>query len=700
MARKFAIGVAALAVAVGALSGCGSDDDGPPPPVANSKPSYVGTITTAVYDGNSDDLLTGGLGWDGLQSATQPALSATPTVAELRRRAIYTNYRALVDMTTNGGYGVLYGPNVSLSGAVNSTPGAGKLAGTEYLAYSLDGVKAAATLMVQVPASFNPAEPCIVTATSSGSRGVYGAVSAAGEWGLKRGCAVAYTDKGTGNGGHELATNTVTLINGLTADANAAGNASLFTASLSASELASFNTAFPHRYAFKHAHSQANPEKDWGKFTLQAIEFALYALNEQFGEPIPGSSAKAVRFTPANTTVIAASVSNGAGAAIMAAEQDNLGLIDGVVANEPQVNVLVPRSGLAIARGGTAYPASAIARPLYDYTTLANLLQPCAAHAAGNAASPLLATVPVAGATARCAELAAAGIISGADFASQAASALQALLDAGWQPESNLLHASHWGLQATPGVAVTYANAYARAKVTDNLCGFSFATTGATGAPAAPAASPMPSLFALGNGVPPTNGINVVYNNATGGAVLHTLADGNFAFAGANCLRQLWTGASSTVRDGVAQVRVSGNLRGKPAIIVHGRADALVPVNFSSRAYFGANRVVEGAASKLAYIEVDNAQHFDAFLGLAGYDTRFVPLHYYGIQALNLMWSHLRSGAALPASQVVRATPRGGTPGAAPPISVATNLPPIAINPAAGNAIVFDPATNTVRVPN
>ena len=34
-------------------------------------------------------------------------------------------------------------------------------------------------------------------ATSSGSRGVYGAIST-GEWGLKKGCAVAYTDKGAG----------------------------------------------------------------------------------------------------------------------------------------------------------------------------------------------------------------------------------------------------------------------------------------------------------------------------------------------------------------------------------------------------------------------------------------------------------------------------------------------------------------------
>ena len=688
-------------IAVGALGACGSDDDltGGLPTV-NTKPAYVGTIVTTTYNGSTDDLLTGGLGWDGLQSATPPAVSATPTARELRTRALYNNYRALVDMTTNGGYGVLYGPNVALDGTVNSAAGAGKIGGTEYLAYSLDASgKAAATLMVQVPSTFNAGTPCIVTATSSGSRGVYGAVSAAAEWGLKRGCAVAYTDKGSGNGGHELDTNTITLIDGLTANAAAAGTASLFTADLTATELAAYRTLFPNRYAFKHAHSQANPEKDWGRFTLQAIEFALYVLNEQFAPPVAGGTTKTVQFSAGNTTVIAASASNGAGASLAAAEQDSAGLIDGVVAGEPQISVRLPASRITVARGGTAYAASAIGRPLYDYTTLANLLQPCAAYAASNAASPLLAGVPLAGATGRCAALAAAGIISGADFATQANNALLALVDAGWQPESNVLHASHWSTQATPGVAVTYANAYARAKVNDNLCGFSFATTGVSGAPAAPAVSPMLTLFGNGNGVPPTNGINLVYNDATGGATQHTLADGNFAFSGANCLRNLWIAPNAVLRAGVEEVRVNGNLRGKPTIIVHGRADALVPVNFSSRAYFGTNRTVEGVASRLTYIEVENAQHFDAFLPLAGYDTRFVPLHYYNIQALNLMWYRLRAGGTLPPSQVVRTTPRGGTPGAAPAISVATNLPPISATPSAADVINFDAATRTVLVP-
>ena len=46
-----------------------------------------------------------------------------PTAAELRRLAIYSNYRALVDITTAGGYGILYGPNVLADGTVTGEEG-------------------------------------------------------------------------------------------------------------------------------------------------------------------------------------------------------------------------------------------------------------------------------------------------------------------------------------------------------------------------------------------------------------------------------------------------------------------------------------------------------------------------------------------------------------------------------------------------
>ena len=283
--------------------------------LVNRKPTYLGPMLTTSYDGNIDDLLTAGLGKTGLGGAAPLALNPlNPTPAELRKIAIFNNYRAILDITPGGGYGSLYGPNVNAQGV--ATAGEGKIAGTESIAFSDPGSgRQNVTMMVQVPSSFDVSNPCIVTGTSSGSRGVYGAIGSSGEWGLKNGCAVAYTDKGTGNGIHDLQNNTVNLQDGTRADADIAGKASIFTAHLSDRKRISFNTATPNRFAVKHAHSQQNPEKDWGKYTLQSVEFAYYVLNERYGELTRDGTRRLKKFTPANTIVIASSVSNGGGRA-------------------------------------------------------------------------------------------------------------------------------------------------------------------------------------------------------------------------------------------------------------------------------------------------------------------------------------------------------------------------------------------------
>jgi hydroxybutyrate-dimer hydrolase len=514
-----------------------------------------------------------------------------------------------------------------------------------------------------------------VTAASSGSRGVYGAIGSAGEWGLKRGCAVAYTDKGTGNGVHDLQNDTVNRYDGTRATAAAAGSDSNFTAALSAAELTAFNAATPNRFAVKHAHSGVNPEADWGTFTLQAVEFAFYVLNQQFGAPLPdGSRTKLI--VPGNTIVIASSVSNGAGAALAAAENDGLGLIDGVAVSEPNIQ-MAPAAGLSIERGTLpAYTGGS--KPLYDYFSYANLLQPCAALATAATGSPFGYT----GGTAfvagnRCASLAANGLVTGATTLEQANDALARLRAYGWEPESDLLHASHY-LFASPAIAVTYANAHGRFPVQDNLCGFSFGAVDGAGLPTAAAPAAIAGVF--GAASPSTGALD-------------------FAFDGALCLRNLWAGAGAqadAVRAGVVEVRRSANLRGTPTIIVHGRNDTLVPPNFSSRPYLLRNAQVEGAASRVRYVEVTNAQHFDSFLPFPGYDTRFIPLHVYFNRAMDAMWAHLKNGAALPPSQVVRTTPRGGTPGAATAIA-ASNVPAIAANPPAGDRITID--GSTLRIP-
>lgn len=708
--RQRRLGVTVLATGAAMLvAACGSGDgdnknsnsSGSNP---NTKPAFVGAVTVNSYNGTTDDLLTAGLGKDGLASSTQPlpANPTAPTAAELRRYAIYSNYRAIVDTTSGGGYGSLYGPNVDAQG--NVTASEGKIAGVEYLSYSDNGTgNQNVAMLVQIPNTFDSAKPCMITATSSGSRGVYGAI-AVGEWGLKRGCAVAYTDKGTGAAPHDLDTDTVPLIDGTRTTRTAAGKNAQFVANPGVISLADFTAAAPHRLAFKHAHSQQNPEKDWGKFTLQAVQFGIWAINDRFGA-VAADGTRQLSMDKDKILVIASSVSNGGGAAVAAAEQDTDGLIDGVAVGEPNLN-MPPDTGVVIKRGSSTVSASG--RILYDYMTTANLLQLCASQATALTLAPAFGqNINFAN---RCQTLADKNIVSGSTLGDQAANALAALHAAGWEPESDDLHPSLAALDTAASISVTYANSYARASVTDRLCGYSFVTTLADFTPAVIAPAALASMFATGNGVPPTSSVQLINDrDSLNGPFLNgrsvspsTLrADANFD--GANCLRALLTGSdvpSQALQSGLAQTRRSGNLHGKPAMIVHGRSDGLLPVNHTSRPYLGFNRRQEGDASKLTYVEVENAQHFDAFIGaVSGYSNRYVPLHIYVIRALDAVYDNLTASKPLPPSQVVRTTPRGGsTNTTTAPTLLPSNVPPIAASPAAGNAITVN--ASTVQVPD
>jgi hydroxybutyrate-dimer hydrolase len=274
--RERTVPVAVVFVAAALFGASGAGAEGLKSGREDQPDFAAAKIIRTHYDGIGNDLLTAGLGKTGLGSTTAPpvAIPLSPTAEELRRLAIYNNYRALVDPTPAGGYGVLYGPNVTAEGVVTSNEGL--IAGDEYITFAngLPGEQNV-TMMVQVPDSYDLAHGCIVAAPSSGSRGVYGAIATAGEWGLTHGCAVAYTDKGTGTGAHDLQNNTVNLIQGQRQDAFRADDDSNFTADLTAAELAAFNAATPNRFAFKHAHDQQNPEKNWGRDVLRSIEFAF-----------------------------------------------------------------------------------------------------------------------------------------------------------------------------------------------------------------------------------------------------------------------------------------------------------------------------------------------------------------------------------------------------------------------------------------
>jgi hydroxybutyrate-dimer hydrolase len=655
-------------------------------------------VLHARYDGETNDLLTAGLGRTGLGSATPPGFvdPLHPTAEELRRLAIWNNYRALVDPTPGGGFGTLYGPNVTANGQV--TTGEGLIAGDEYIAFEKgDDRRARVTMMVQVPDSFDPMAGCIVTAPSSGSRGVYGAIATAGEWGLKHGCAVAYTDKGTGTGAHDLQSNTVNLIRGERADAAQAGDDSNFTAQISDSARAAFNTATPNRFAFKHAHSQQNPEKDWGDDVLRSIKFAFKVLNQKF-------HGRGIVINKRNTIVIASSVSNGGGASVRAVEQDHDHLIDGLAVGEPNVNPKFTPM-FTIVQGANP-PFAAHSRPLIDYITLVNVFQGCANAAPANATAPLN-SLAAAGA-ARCDSLHTKGLLTATTTADQGTEAQKIINDFGILPEQNVVQPFYWVAYVPQSISVTYANAYGRMSVLDNLCNYSLgATTAGVPGPIGPTAEAQ--IFGTSNGIPPTSGINLINNSAPGGPKEDRVSTPDQDLDGALCLRSLAIGRDAAsgaplgppaaqqahrIAEGVEDITASGDLHRVPAIFVTGRNDGILPPNFASRAYFGLNNVVEGSVSPLHYYEVTNAHHLDSFNQFPGYNVLFVPLHRYFIQAMDLMYDHLRHGRPLPPSQVVHTTPRGV---GAPEITAA-NVPPIADAPPASARITF--AGGQVKIPD
>lgn len=672
-----------LALASIAVAACGARHEQETPEDLNLKPSFLGDISSKTYDGASDDLLTAGLGKTGLAAATAPAYAdpANPTAAELRRNAIYSNYRAVLDIVVNSGYGTLYGPNVDARGVAGA--GEGKIAGTEHLAYGDDNV----TLMVQVPAGFDVKNPCIITGTSSGSRGIYGAIGSSGEWGLKNNCAVAYSDKGSGTGLYLFDDDSVNLQNGVRATRVAAGKNAIFAPQLGDAERAAFAAAYPARVAFKHAHSQLNPEKNWGKYTLQAVEFAFYVLNEKYGTLARDNKSHVVALTPKNTITIASSISNGGGSALLAAEQDSKGLISGIAVSEPQIQPKTA-TGYTVRQGAVA--VTGVGKSLFDYSTYAALYQPCIAG-------------PVA--PGRCSVLAAKGLLNGGDLVAQQADARARLKAYGWLADSDVLHSAHAATNVL--VAVTYAYAYGKFSVTDKVCGFTFAQTGSSAGPLPFSVEQKASSFATQNGIVGS----VVYEDAIGGPQAYNwgvspgsgVADQSLD--GFLCLRSLATGVdtvtgaaltgtlaaqSARVRAGMAEVTATADLKGKPAIIVHGRSDALIPVNFASRAYVGLNASVEGSASKLRYIEVSNANHFDSLVNVL--PENLVPLHPYLFRALDAMLANLRNNTPLPPSQVVRTVARLDN---TTPITAA-NLPAIAATPSAANTVTVSGTSVTV----
>jgi len=478
-----------------------------------------------------------------------------------------------------------------------------RIAGVEFLGVlaARNGLPASGFLL-QIPSSFNPQRPCLLVTAASGSRGVYGALPTVGQWGLRRGCAVVTDDKALGM---RVIDRTASL------QISAEGAVQALSPTLET------RAAFPHALEMAHAHGSPPSEPLWGRLLLRAGEVALRMLSSEY----PNAPA----FTPARTLIVAAGISNGGGAVLQALEADRGRFFDGAVASEP--NVLV-----------TGAPT------LYDYATLHAMLQPCAILAEDLAQIPLGVIVAAGAARHRswCTQLANDGLVKGADVDSQAADARQQLLRSGVTPAALRLGAINLQLELWTAVTATYVQSYLRRPPTDPACGIGFAATDSAGRPRALGDAERLALFADGTGIAPTAGIRLV----AGPAGVAPDAAQAMSYATARCLRALAPLTESAARR--SQLKARTGVR--PVIVLHGSADALVPIAHSARPY-----AARAAAHNphFRFHEMTRGQHFDALLALPGMRPDHVAMQPAVDRALDDVRRFLEHGAPLPPSAVV-----------------------------------------------
>jgi len=589
--------MAAAALAGWSLIACTAE----PTPASVETPMF--THERRTEHRHDDDLLSAGLGLAGLRNAAPPAFAEpdAPTPAELRRRALWSIWRGLADLRPGSGF----------------DDGLAAIPGREYSAYAhLPGAQHPHRVLVQIPDNFDARKRCVLVAPASGSRGIYGGLPVAAAWGLPKGCAVAYTDKGAGSDYFDLETGIGVRADGTLGRLGEVDDLAFVPEVTGESSGA----------AFKHAHSKDNPEADWGRHVQQAAEYALAALNQEHPDAAP--------FTFANTRIIAVGISNGGGAVLRAAELAG-DWLDAVVAGEPNIFANAPGS-----------------RALYDYATEAALLMPCAhLHMTDLPQPPLTAVVQATGLQ-RCATLAAEGLIGGATPAEQAQSAYDLMRAQGWSDAALRAGALSAGFELWRSVAVTYASAYGRFGVGEHPCGFNFGARTALEElqhRAAPGTAPArrsfnaderASWWSEGNGIAPDASVGIFDPH------LH-LQPPDLTWRGLQCLRALWTGDDANarrVKAGIDAIRAALPREGLPVLVVHGLDDGLIPVAFSSAPYVAAARA---AGREVHYWQIANVQHFDGFLVLPDYAARYRPLLPHLYAALDRVSEHLDTGAAL-----------------------------------------------------
>ncbi|WP_392562070.1 3-hydroxybutyrate oligomer hydrolase family protein [Orbus sturtevantii] len=659
----------------------------------NIKPNWLHINNSYFYDGETDDLVTAGYGFTKLSQFKVKSIFRdvhNPTTVEFKRARL----NRYID--TKSGEGRFFGFNKQ-----NLTPlFDGRVAGTEIQARLNNGDEKV-DFLLQIPLDFDTKRPCIIAIPTTGSEGVYNAkdIQVRGLWGLNRNCAVVYNDKGLGNLLFDLSNEKNYLANDRILTESAVNKERLFNINLDKKTTEQFN----HRYAIRQLYSQQNPEAKWGEYVLNSIEFAFYEINELF------ASNRELMFDKNNTLILVYGESDGGGAALKAGELDKDGVIDGIVAVNPQVQI-ADNTGSLFIQNGQSNAKPLIVKSLIDYSSYGALYIPCAIAAIKNDLAkntiPELASFFFA--ENRCLALRKAGLLSQDTINEQAKEALNKLYEYGLSPNMIAQLPYYYATQSI-NYPYKYISEYGRYGIADHLCHYSIASIEQNellneGTVSGLGEISFALLLAKNNGSLPIKldskliVMDLVNDDDPNGprrefysrSKESTTIDYNLS--GAICLREKIF--DKRVKDGLSEVLANGNLNNIKTIIVHGQLNIKNLPNYSARAYVALNSLLEGEGSNLTYIEVENASYIDS---VPPFDNILLPIDYYGESAMNWLWNSLTHQALLPESQVIRTKIRGGNSGFAPAINY-SNLATIEQKPKKENRI--EAKNGTVILPN
>jgi hydroxybutyrate-dimer hydrolase len=525
--------------------------------------------------GSDDDLLSAGLGLSGLQALIQAPLAPLDWPAR-RRRAIHANWQGIAFLAL---------PDAGLSTAL-----ARPVSGREMHAHLRLAAGPGHRVMLQVPDHFDPHHPRVLVTAASGSRGVFGAIALAAPWGLPRGWAVVYTDKGCGTDWYDVDSGCAPDLLGAMTD-----EPSLQVFRPSAHGVPAHHVLIPH------AHSGVHPEAHWGEFVQQARRFAWAALDRLFPAQRPSQARR--------RRCLVVGLSNG-GAAVLRALADRADTgFDGAVVLAPNV---LPRSG---------------GRAFLDYASEAGLYLPLALQLPAFAAEAAAAEALLPNQLAQRAEVARAALQTLGRRRPDPRQALRYLRRRGW-PRPTLGAAVLSTLfDFWYAAAATYCSALACAGAATPPLGSGFAALGAAGEARASTDLERALWWSDSAGIVPGAGVGIVdpRPRAEQWVLLHRLLHG--------------AGRDPRIARGIAATRCGPPAPGVPLILIHGQRDGLIPPAFSSIPY---ERMANAAGSDLVVWRPEDAPHFDAFLGLPGFGKGLSPLLPYAAEALDQLALRMR----------------------------------------------------------